>query len=1164
MIKMVNSKNSLVSAVLVLVMMFTSLIGTTFAWFTDEVTSTGNTIQSGTLKIDLLHKSGDQWISLKENEDHKVFDYDKWEPGFTLVETLKVDNLGSLALKYRLSIEIAAGTAVLGENGENLADVIDVWVYYGESTATDYSDITAADSTWVNKGTLSEVLANPKNFIGGQLTKDSEQTVTVALHMHELAGNEYQDLSVGEIYVNLIATQDSVEYDSFSPDYDENANYPVGEIYYTASAYVGDKIDVDGKLTDDVAIGNPESGIYTVAPRGVKLADGVTTLVVTIDTMEQSESNVSATHRSEVVRSFDVHVAGVADDNDVATVTYIESFLPAGLNSNNVMLYHVEDGVTNSMTIVSDPANHNEFSYDPLTGDAVVALAGYSEIVTYGDTAAEWDGVTIATSFAGGTGTEDDPYIIANAEQFVYFRNEVDGDDGRTFEGEFIKLTANIDLNGNPETGANNFDPIGWGYDYDGFTAGGKTFNGTFDGDGHTIFGLYQNGWDLDPDKENYSNYTYSMAGGGLFASVVDATIKNLTISGAYIVFECVDMGVLVGYAQGNCTFQNISIINCTIQNYNRYTGGVVGECSPRYDENGAPLHSNHLFEDITVDSTTTVSSLWGSFDTSLGGILGGKWDKNGAETQVTMRRCNVACKIDAFNDVTSAYQWYAYRRAGMLVGNTEQSADHKALANFLTCENVNVIYGAWNNYSYCEFTNQSGSDDAAWQNNYPWVRVQAGLSCNAYSNPRYGHPIVDGEAITSDAHDHQTGNGCHVYLPFAQLYGGGQGVYGATEHPGVTEGVYTVTYKDGDKTLKVDIIGKDANDIIPEYTLWGVENYKVGGQSPIAWIDVNGNKITSIAADNKESYTVYAKWPGILTFSLVDDHDHILYSVEFTEGTDFVPNEEEINQVIADMQEKVDSSKKIIKVVLEQDIPGNLKDASENVVINVKYEIEGELLEPVKDEAGVVYAYRYLKNPTSSTFPGDDIVIPGYVGNIPILEVTLVNNAFASDDAIASIKLPDNIQSIGSGALENGPQGSGSNITKGRSQITIYYSGTPEQWQKYMDYVYKNKDLYKEYNGNTITIGDGKACLASDWDNGLEKGSRIFFLDENGKVDESKGYWELYYEQDGWNIISGSHKYTWVYHNHGYNENHNNDCSGHHNDVNTDYSSRGDSAYWN
>ena len=1149
--KMVNAKNRLVSAVLVLVMMFTSLIGTTFAWFTDEVTSSGNTIQSGTLKIDLLHKSGDQWISLKENEDHKVFDYDKWEPGFTLVETLKVDNLGSLALKYRLSIEIAAGTARLGENGENLADVIDVWVYYGESTATAYTDITATDSTWVNKGTLSEVLSNPKDFIGGQLTKDSEQTVTVALHMHELAGNEYQDLSVGEIYVNLIATQYSAEYDSFGNDYDENANYPVGEIYYTASAYVGNKIDADGKLTDDVAIGNPESGIYTIAPRGVKLADGATTLVVTIDTMEQSESNVSATHRSQVVRSFDVHVAGVADDNDVATVTYIESFLPAGLNSNNVMLYHVEDGVTNSMTIVSDPANHNEFSYDPLTGDAVVALAGYSEIVTYGATVDGWNGKSADASWYDANKSE---YILANAEQLVAFRNLVDS--GVNFGGKTVKLANDIYLNDH------NFDPIGWGYDYDGFTENGKTFNGIFDGQGKTIYGLYQNGWDLDPDKENYSNYTYSMAGGGLFASVVDATIKNLTISGAYIVFECVDMGVLVGYAQGNCAFKNISIINCTIQNYNRYTGGVVGECSPRYDKNGAPLHSNHLFEDITVDSTTVISSLWGSFDTSLGGILGGKWDKNGAETQVTMRRCNVACQIDAFNDVTSAYQWYAYRRAGMLVGNTEQSANNKALANFLTCEDVKVIYGDWNNYHYCEFENQSDAEgnSSSW-NRYPWVRVEPGLSCSAYSNPRYGHPIVNGVAIDS-AHTHEGDDECTLSIAFKQLYGGGQGVYGATEHDGVTEGAYTVTYKDGDKTIKVDVVGDNS----AEYTLWGVKNYTVGGWNPTAWIDINGEEITSIAAENKEHRIVYAQWPDFLTFSLVDPANQVLYSKEFAKGQDFTPDANEIAQVLENLQNTVDSTK-TVKVVWATTIPTNLKDATENVVIKAKYSLGDIELNPVYNkETNELEAFQYA-NPIKSDDPtATDVVIPGYIGNIPIIEVQVASGAFAGNEDLVSIKFPANLDSIGSGALENGPQSnSGSNIKNGRSQITIYYSGTAKQWQEYMDYIYKGKNLYKSYNQNTITIGNGKECLAADWDNGLEKGSRIFFLDENGKVDEKQGYWELYYEQDGLSFIASSHKYTWVYHDHPYGANHDDSCN-HHNSINTDYtdSGRGDSKYWN
>ena len=1095
MIKMVNSKNRLVSAVLVLVMMFTSLIGTTFAWFTDEVTSTGNTIQSGTLKIDLLHKSGDQWISLKEYEDHKVFDYDKWEPGFTLVETLKVDNLGSLALKYRLSIEIAAGTAVLGENGENLADVIDVWVYYGESAATAYTDITATDSTWVNKGTLTEVLSNPKDFIGGQLTKDGEQTVTVALHMHELAGNEYQDLSVGEIYVNLIATQYSAEYDSFGNDYDENANYPVGEIYYTASAYVGNKIDADGKLTDDVAIGNPESGIYTIAPRGVKLADGATTLVVTIDTMEQSESNVSATHRSQVVRSFDVHVAGVADDNDVATVTYIESFLPAGLNSNNVMLYHVEDGVTNSMTIVSDPANHNEFSYDPLTGDAVVALAGYSEIVTYGATVDGWDGESVDASWYDANKSE---YVLANAEQLVAFRNLVDS--GINFEGKTVKLGNDIYLNDH------NFDPIGWGYDYDGFTENGKTFNGIFDGQGKTIYGLYQNGWEAN-DCGN--TYDYSMAGGGLFASVVDATIMNLTISGADIVMECIDMGVVVGYAQGECTFDNIAIVNCTIQNYNRYTGGVVGECSPRYDENGNPICSEHTFNNIRVDSTTVISSLWGSFDTSLGGILGGKWDKNGAETKVTMTNCHVACTIDAFNDVTSAYQWYAYRRAGMLIGNTEQSADHKALANFLTCTNVYVYYGEWNNYHYCEFENQSGSDDAAWQNNYPWVRVESGLSCNAYSNPRYGHPIVNGTPIVDSIHSHEGDDQCMVLLPFVQLYGGGQGVYGATTHvnpdgstDGVKEGAYTVTYVNYGETIKVEFVG----DNTEAHTLWDYHDFKYGEYETIGWVDANGKVVEpTIKAGNTQNIILYPKFKDEFTIRFLDVDGSVLYyhivnkTLPEIEPLDTAA----VEAVRQQLQNKVDSSEKIIKISWE-DTSGkavnpsdiNVNKINSDLVIVARYSLSESTVKLTlkTDEDGKEY-YEV----TNFTGSENDVLIaiPEYVKTTPVKKVA--DGAFKEFDKLHSLVLPSTITYIGANAIADNVGLIGST-----ESVVIYFEGSYEQWQ----------------------------AMERDpaWANGTSTDNTfVFFLNGGDKVDLDEGYIKFSRKYTG-NIFSGYYQSTEEY----------------------------------
>lgn len=1160
-----RTKKSLVSSAIALLLCFALLLGTTFAWFTDSVTSAGNTIVAGNLKVDLLHKVDSNWISLKDNTTHKVFDYDKWEPGYTRVETLKAANLGSLALQYRLSLSIEAGSEKLGKNGENLADVIEVYVTYAENTATSFADIKAS-SEWTYKGTLTEVMASPNSFIGGELlpadkqldgteaatTAAGDQVVSIALHMQESAGNEYQELSVGNVYVNLIATQWSYEVDSFDKDYDTESKFPGYTADYTASTSVAGKVS-GGKLTESVTIGDVSGDIFASVPDGVQLADGASSLKLTVASMDSSESNVTATHRSEVLHSVDVHIDGVAAGNNVPMVVTLLGALPTGLNSNNVQLYHVEGGVTYVMTLVANPTNHNEFSYDPATGDVVIAVASFSEIVFYGDTAAAWDG-TVATEFNGGTGTEADPFIIANGEQLAYFRNEVDG--GNTFEGKYVKLGANINLNDIL------FDPIGFGYDYDGFMTDGKTFNGTFDGDGHTIYGLYQNGWDLDPDKTNYSTYTYSMAGGGLFASVVDATIKNLTISGADIVFECVDMGMVVGYAQGNCTFHNINIIDCTIQNYNRYTGGVVGECSPRYDENGNVLHSDHLFEDINVDSSTVISSLWGSFDTSLGGILGGKWDKYGDATKVTMRRCNVACQIDAFNDVTSAYQWYAYRRAGMLIGNTEQSANNKALANFLTCEDVKVIYGSWNEYSYCEFENQSDAEGnpSSW-NRYPWVRVQEGLSCDAYSNPRYGRPVVNGNPIDS-SHVHEGDDKCNVYLPFAQLYGGGQGVYGATEHDGVSEAAYTVTYMDGDKTIKVDVIGDNST----AYTLWDVKEYEFGGQNPLAWTNLKGEKITSIAAGNKAHYTVYAKWPQTLLFSLVDDHGDVLYYKEFKEGSEFIPNTEEIQKVIDDLQNKVDSTKKTIQVVLDKEIPGNLKDASENIVVTVKYAFDENTLIPVYNEqTGELEAYQYV-NEIKSNEQAKNVVIPGYIGSVPIIKVNLAGNAFSENTILESIELPENIIHIGGTALENGPQtGIFGDITKDRSHITIYYRGTATQWQEYMDYIYKNNDLYKKYNQETITIGNGKEVFESSWDNGLEKGSRVFFLDENGKVDPKQGYWELYYEVNGSSYISSNHKYIWVYHNHAYAADASHTTCNHHNSVNTPYTdgTRVDKDYW-
>ena len=90
-----------------------------------------------------------------------------------------------------------------------------------------------------------------------------------------------------------------------------------------------------------------------------------------------------------------------------------------------------------------------------------------------------WDGST-AAAFAGGTGTAEDPYQIANGAELAYLASSVNN--GETYEAKNFVLTANIDLNGLPWTPiANSFsDALFGGSDY-------RVFAGNFDGKGYTI-----------------------------------------------------------------------------------------------------------------------------------------------------------------------------------------------------------------------------------------------------------------------------------------------------------------------------------------------------------------------------------------------------------------------------------------------------------------------------------------------------------------------------------------------------------------------------------------------------------------------------------------------------------------------------------------------------
>ncbi len=223
MTKTRSTKRALLMSGLALLMCVSMLIGSTFAWFTDSVTSAGNKIQSGTLKLDLeLLDKETGWASIKESKA-PIFDYDLWEPGYTDVKILKVENEGNLALKWMAKF-------VSGEELSILADVIDVYVLpYGvldseAAAAVAYPADRNLDG-YTKVGTVRDFVNTIETTTTGNLEAGEAAYLGIALKMQESAGNDYQGLTLGAFDIMILATQDTVESDSFDNQYDANAEY---------------------------------------------------------------------------------------------------------------------------------------------------------------------------------------------------------------------------------------------------------------------------------------------------------------------------------------------------------------------------------------------------------------------------------------------------------------------------------------------------------------------------------------------------------------------------------------------------------------------------------------------------------------------------------------------------------------------------------------------------------------------------------------------------------------------------------------------------------------------------------------------------------------------------------------------------------------------------
>ena len=283
MTKTRSTKSALISSVLALFLCFAMLIGTTFAWFTDSVTSAGNKIMSGTLIVDLeLLDDEGNWNSIKTDKN-PIFNYENWEPGYTDVKILKVENEGSLALKWKAKF-------VSNEELGILADVIDVYVLPSATELT-YPDSRDLESLGYTKvGTVREFVNTIEETTKGTLTaKGNEGSVAylgIALKMQESTGNDYQGKDLGAFDIMILATQLDSEEDAFGPDYDADATLdytPVASVAELKTALANKEANI--VLTNDIEVGETLEILGDTVISGNKTisrADGYTGTVITV------------------------------------------------------------------------------------------------------------------------------------------------------------------------------------------------------------------------------------------------------------------------------------------------------------------------------------------------------------------------------------------------------------------------------------------------------------------------------------------------------------------------------------------------------------------------------------------------------------------------------------------------------------------------------------------------------------------------------------------------------------------------------------------------------------------------------------------------------------------------------------------------------------------
>lgn len=536
-----QTKSALLSSVIALVLCFAMLLGSTFAWFTDNASTSVNKIQAGTLKVDIVDENGnslkDKTLNFKK-ADNSGSEEILWEPGCTYeLEKFYIKNNGNLALEYDVVITGLDGDAKLNEAIE--------W------------DVTYALATTALSSSVKVLLPGEKS---GE--------IVVKGHMKETAGNEYQGLSIQGVAVTVYATQTPYEYDSYGNQYDANATF--------------DNVVTASDLYD--AIENAEDGATIVLKNDVTL-----NRILVVDkkiTLDLNGCTITTDKNSEEygwndgnwsiisVRGGDLTVTGNGTILGVTGVTYAADVCDGGkLTIENGKFYGSLTsvyaykgtvvinggifGVTNPESSAGTRYILNCYDTNYRNGTASFVVNGGAFVgFNPADTKSEGNGENFVSEGKESVNIDGTYYVISENSTTVSNAEELAN---ALKNGGSYVLTNDIDL-----------ENVAW----ETITVDNAL---VLDGAGHTIKNLKIRNYHHEQNGTQY--------GFGFIAQAnANVTISNLTFDGAdvgpteeHIAAEKGNIGgVVIGYSMNTTVLNNVTVKNSKVSGYGKL-GALIG-----------------------------------------------------------------------------------------------------------------------------------------------------------------------------------------------------------------------------------------------------------------------------------------------------------------------------------------------------------------------------------------------------------------------------------------------------------------------------------------------------------------------------------------------------------------------------------------------------------